>query len=348
MRINLNPWLNIAIFTIALQLTAQEVVFKTPSFPAPEQELLYFLSEDHFFNPDNYNGALQALEKHFTEYSATGQVLRADTMITQPFKNYKTFKKISKQPILDYLGIHEIKKAGRNTFELFQYDSLHIYNVVYTLKNNKITTVTEDTSVYVNDIKYGYNAQDQLVKKSYFNEYGSGVIIEAKYNSKGQIISQSSFDNTDGLYVILKTYTYNNEQLLTHFKEKKALYFVPFEEEEENLGINEVHYEKYVREDTYFNIKNIHFSYGSDQKLTEVSQTHRGFSKELGEQLNTNFNYNLSYLPNQLSIVASLPEKRNYVYQFDNQNNPITIRSYVVTDAGTWLQKKTRFTITYH
>lgn len=65
------------------------------------------------------------------------------------------------------------------------------------LNNKIIKTNTKDTFVYVNDVKYTYNQQHQLVKKTSFNEYESDGIDEAVYNNNGQIISQSRFDNTD-------------------------------------------------------------------------------------------------------------------------------------------------------
>jgi len=105
-----------------IRLSAQEIILKKPSFPSPKNELLYYLTEDSFFNPDNYNGNIEQLEKRFTEYDQIGNVLNSDTIFIEPIKNYQKFKRISKQPVLDYLGIHKIKKTGKKKFDLYQWD----------------------------------------------------------------------------------------------------------------------------------------------------------------------------------------------------------------------------------
>ena len=50
---------------------------------------------------------------------------------------------------------------------------------------------------------------------------------------------------------------------------------------------------------------------------------------------------------NTLIINASFPEKRLYVYTFDEKGNPKEILSYVVEDNTKWLHKKTVFQIRY-
>ncbi|WP_055444218.1 hypothetical protein [Lacinutrix himadriensis] len=328
--------------------TKDVLVLEKPEFPTPEDALLFFLSEDKILNPSNYKGDVIHLEKIYTEHTKTGKVVYADTIITKDPKSFKHFKELSEAPILDQLDIDNVIKIDKHTFQLQSTDSLYHLNVIYTLKNNKIIALTEDTSVYVNDVKYAYNKQGQLIKKSYFNEYGSGVMDEAIYNSNGQIISQSRFDNTDGLAVTIKTYTYNTNHLLTHLEMTNTLYFVPFENEGENIEINKVDYLKYKRPETYVNTHSISFEYNERCQLVKVLEERKGFTEENGIENQSKRLYELSYKPNQLNIAASLPEKRSYAYTFDVLENPKEINSFVVDADTTWLRKKTSFNILYN
>ncbi len=328
--------------------TKDVLVLEKPEFPTPEDALLFFLSEDKMLNPSNYNGEVIHLEKIYTEYAKTGKVVYADTIITKQTNNFKHFKELSEVPILDKLDIDNVTKIDNGTFQLQSTDSLYHLNVIYTLKNNKIIALTEDTSVYVNDVKYVYNQQQQLVKKTYFNEYESGGIDEAIYNNNGQIISQSRFDNTDGLAVTIKTYTYNANHLLTYLKMTNALYFVPFENEEENIEINKVDYLKYKQPDTYVNTQTIHFEYNERCQLVKVTTERKRFTEENGIEDQSKRLYELSYKPKQLTIAARLPEKRSYAYTLDALGNPKEINSYVVDADTSWLHKKTSFNILYN
>jgi hypothetical protein len=345
-------FLSLFLGVFVLQLSAQGLILKEPQFPEPEKNVLYFLQEDFVFDTNAYNGQITKIDRVYTEYDSAGNSLGKNTNINQPIKKVVTHKKISKEPILDYLGVKTIKKVKRKTFELEILDTLNYEPLFYTLKNGLIT---KKANGFDGDVLYVYNDKNQLIKKVIDNEYGGENIELATYNSKGQILTYKSFDTRDGLSVYEKQYHYNNLGLLEKVKEEEAYYSIPWAEIEEKtkkpIEITQLDYKAYIEDDRQINEKTIDFIYDSNNMLIEANQNYNIYSKDGSAYYDPsdydNYKYKISYEPNKLFVAASLPSKRLYEYTFDEKKNPINIKSYVVSNTGKWLHKETVLTISY-
>jgi hypothetical protein len=224
--------------------------------------------------------------------------------------------------------------------------------VYYTLKSGIITDKSNGLDVIVS---YSYDSNGRLIKKNVDNEYGGENIETATYNSNGQIVEYKSFDTRDGLSVYEKIYTYNSLGLLAEVKEEEAYYSIPWDQIEQEtkkpVVLTTLDYKKYLEDDRMINEKVIVFKYNEENKLLEVKQNYNGYSKDGTAYFNPddydNFTYKIKHKPNKLFVEASMPAKRLYEYTFDSKNNPINIKSYVVTASGNWLHKETILKITY-
>jgi len=341
------------LFTIfTFQISAQEIVIKEPQFPTPEKEVLYFVQEDFVFNTNNYKGEIAQINRVYTEYNQAGKSLGTNTEINQQTKKYIINKKISKQPILDYLDVKTIKKVKRKIFELEVFDSINYETLFYTLKNGRIT---KKLNGFDGDVLYVYNDNGKLIKKNIDNGYGGENIEVAKFNANGQITTYKSFDTRDGLSVYEKVYIYNTLGLLTQVKEEEAYYSVPWYEIEEEtkkpIDVTDFNYKKYLYDDSQITEKTIDLKYNVNNQLVEVDQKYNVYSKDGSAYYDSadynNFNFHISYATNKLIVEARLPSKRVYEYTFDHQKNPINIKSYVGVGANKWLHKETILNISY-
>jgi hypothetical protein len=320
------------------------LVLEKPEFPSPEKELLFFFSETYFFDLHNYSGNVQKVDNVRLVYHPDGSIISADTSSFGYENHAFKHRRISRKPIIDHIGIDSISKRG-SKFQLFHFDDYADYMYqVYELKNKKIISAADNTSVHYYHTDYTYNKYNKLLEAVTTDDYGIHKFEVALYTYNNAIIFKRKFESNDGITETTTNYSYRNNRL-TQVEMYRILYLIPLNEEQR--PIEKIDYSKYTDDDTFVNLNTSNFTYNDHNELIKVVETSKGFSENDGVNYENTQTFTLDYGANKLLINASLPEKRTYKYIFDKLGNPKEINSYVVEKDTTWLHKKTIFKILY-
>lgn len=321
------------------------LVLEKPEIPSPEKELLFFFSETYFFDLHNYSGNVQKVDNVRLVYHPDGRIISADTSSFGYENHAFKYRRISRKPIIDHIGIDSISKKGRK-FQLFHFDAHADYMYqVYELKNKKIIGAADNTSVQYYHTDYTYNKNNKLSKAVTKDDYGIHEFEVALYNYYDAIIIKRKFKSNDGITVTTTNYSYKNN-LLSQVEMYRILYLISLEEEQK--PIEKINYSNYTDDDTFVNFNTSNFTYNDQNELIKIVETSKGFSENDGVSYEDTKTFTLDHGANKLIINASLPEKRTYEYIFDKLGNPKEINSYVVEKDTTWLHKKTTFKILYN
>lgn len=329
---------------VSFYSVAQIVAVEKPKIPTPEKEVLFFLQENHLFNLDNYKGKIASVFKTKTGYKKDKSIITFDTITF--FDKSNNIKKINKFTFIDKIGIDSVVKRKNKSFSLFKKDADADYMwQEFTAKNNKITEYADNGAVEYLKEKYSYNSKNKLIRIGYSRDY-SNYVVKLTYNKQGKLQNYKMVNNSDGTQVEIIKYNYKNN-LLIGVQKMAAHYF--FNQTDIDIPVEDIkNYDKYEEDDTFKNVENIRFYYNDKNQLIKAVKHHKKFSEVEGIRFEQTQQFTLTYKPNKLIVNATLPEKKQYVYTFDAQQNPIEINCFSFKNDVKILEEQTQLKITYH
>ena len=330
-------------FIMAYSVFAQTVVLEKPEIPSPVKDVL-FLSDIN-----NYKGNVASVFKTKTAYTKDKSIRTFDTLKITPIKQNTALKKqLKAKKVIDKIGIDSIVKINNTTFELYKLDKEANYTwQKVTLKNNLITEYLDNGAVEYVHTTYSYDKFNRLNKIITENDYQVKEIVVGLSMKDGKIISKTTLSrNEKGTLVKETSYQYKNN-LLVAISSREIQYKFQLTKETLQLLHTLLTSNNYIKEAVIKDSK-ILFRYNETQQLVNVNKTLYNWYWNKDKKEKYTQQYSLSYQPNKLIINTIVPAKKQYVYLFDAQENPIEINRFGFNNDKKVLEEKTVFKINYH
>lgn len=333
---------------MSLCAVAQTLVLEKPEMPSPEKEALFFLQNNYYNYLNNYKGNIASVFKKSIGYTKDKAIKTLDSItITSIKQNLFLKEQLNVTKLIDNIGIDSIVKKENNIFELYKFDK-EVNNSwqKYTLQNNQITEYLDNGAVeYVNST-YSYDKFNHLYKIIVENDYGIQQIETALTTTDAKIVGKARLKKQGkGTLVTETNYSYKNG-LLVEISSSEIYY--KFQLKKETLKrLHHLLTTNFYHKEAVLKYNETILTYNKKKQLIKVVEN---ISKTYWTNLkkeNTTKTFNITYKPNKLIVNMNLPEKREYVYVFDEKDNPIKIDSYIIDGNTKWLHKQVIFNIKY-